>query len=114
LSLILLRAGRDALGVDEAPAGGVCKSPADAKSPEAIQQDKSDSSAPRSGGKQALIVSILSSPSGATLAELMAATGLVGAYDARRADRAAPTWTCARADAAIRSSYELADRRSAD
>lgn len=75
LSLVLLRAGRDALGVDEAPADGVCKSVPDAKSPEPIQQDPPVSPAPRSGGKQALLVSILSGPSGATLTELMAATG---------------------------------------
>jgi hypothetical protein len=75
LSLVLLRAGRDALGVDEAPDDGVCKSVADVKSPEATQLDMSVSPAPRPGGKQALTVSLLSGPCGATLNELMEATG---------------------------------------
>ena len=75
LSLVLLRAGRDAVGVDEAPDDGVLKSAADSQSPEAIQQDQPVSPAPRSGGKRALLLSILSGPSGATLNELMAATG---------------------------------------
>jgi hypothetical protein len=75
LSLVLLRAGRDAVGVDEAPDQSVLKSAADAQSPETIPQDQPVSPAPRSGGKQTRIVSILSSSSGATLNELMAATG---------------------------------------
>lgn len=74
LSVVLLRAGRDALGLEDTSD--------DAPTPRAAESQKTEpdegtlvSLKPRSGGKHALIVSMLSEPSGTSLDELMAASG---------------------------------------
>jgi hypothetical protein len=75
LSLVLLRAGRDALGV--ADTLEVCATPcaADSEREEAADQAPPVSSKARPVGKRALIISMLAGPSGATLDELSVATG---------------------------------------
>lgn len=75
LSLIIMRAGRDALGIKEAPDEAPVRIAAVEPAPEAVHKDQPVSNQPRSGTKQALVVSILSGGSGASLNELMAATG---------------------------------------
>ena len=76
VSLVILRAGRDAIGVedfqDEEPALTVADRAAP-KPPETVQQP--DQSTPRAGSKQALVIAMLSSGSGATIDALIAATG---------------------------------------
>lgn len=74
LSLVLLRAGRDAFGLKDTPEDGPTPSAAESQAAEAADRDPPISIKARSGGKQALIVSMLSEPSGATLDELMEAT----------------------------------------
>jgi hypothetical protein len=75
LALLIMRAGRDALGVEEPTDDHPLTSPVDAQAPEADSHEPLVSNQPRSGTKQALIVSILSARSGASLIELMEATG---------------------------------------
>jgi hypothetical protein len=75
LALMIMRAGRDALGVEEPTENHLSTRPVDAQSPAAVPDEQLVSNQPRSGTKQALIVSILSGRSGASLNELMEATG---------------------------------------
>ena len=76
VSLIITRAGRDAIGV--ADDGGEAEPPAAPKSADPKPQDMERppvSGPPRPGSKQALIVEMLSKDEGATLDALIAATG---------------------------------------
>ena len=86
ISLILTRAGRDAIGVeDDAPAEAQRPSPAEKEAPavEKRSRDRSDekastddgTSSPRVGTKQALVVEMLRAKKGATLDALIEATG---------------------------------------
>jgi hypothetical protein len=75
LALLITRAGRSTLGVEGAPDAGLATRDADEQQAAAVRQEQPVSNQPRSGTKQALIVSILSGRSGASLDELMAATG---------------------------------------
>jgi Protein of unknown function (DUF3489) len=70
ISLIITRAGRDAVGVDNpAELTGA------AKTDHKVVGTGPAAGAPREGSKQALIIELLSKRSGATLASLIAATG---------------------------------------
>jgi hypothetical protein len=78
MSLILLRAGRDAIGVgDEAEAERVSQTVIPNVTKEATIEPALEHSAgqPRAGTKQALVIEMLSKPKGATLDALIAATG---------------------------------------
>ena len=78
LSLVILKAGLGAIGVDglddaaSSPVSGckVADMPTDANAAHA-----SPDRAPRPGSKQALLVAMLSAPKGATLGQLVEATG---------------------------------------
>ena len=75
VSLIITRAGRDAIGVADEAGERDRQSPS-ASSASALLGDPSfASAAPRPGSKQALIVAMLSQDKGATLDALIAATG---------------------------------------
>jgi len=76
ISLIITRAGRDAIGV--ADDGGEAESPAAAKSNNpmpAHAEHPPMSGLPRAGSKQALVVAMLSKDKGVTLDALVEATG---------------------------------------
>ena len=78
LSLVIMKAGRDAIGVEAAEdaacaplsAGKIDDKPSDERAAHA-----SPDRAPRPGSKQALLVAMLSKPKGATLEQLVEATG---------------------------------------
>ena len=89
-SLVILKAGRDAIGVEEDtrvhPASVVIANKpskskdalhhADrAKSADAPRPEQPIAAAPRSGSKQALVIAMMSAESGATIEALIAATG---------------------------------------
>ena len=73
ISLVILRAGRDAICVkevaDEPPAVVV-----EPKTPESDAERQTEQNLPRTGSKLALVVTMLSRKNGVTLDELMAAT----------------------------------------
>ena len=76
LSLVILRAGRDAIGVeDEAGEAELevvpARSARGAAKPENVKSD----AAPRAGSKQALVIAMLSKEKGVTLDALIEATG---------------------------------------
>lgn len=75
LSLIIMRAGRDTVDIDETSDKGPLTNAADEQEPQAVRGDQLVKTLPRAGTKQALIVSLLSGRSGASINELMAATG---------------------------------------
>ena len=78
LSLMIMKAGRDAIGVEavedaaSAPESG---GKADHKASDGNAAHASPDRAPRPGSKQALLVAMLSKPKGATLGQLVEATG---------------------------------------
>ena len=76
MSLVILRAGRDAIGVEDE--GGVAEPEvAPARSPQLTANPKGVKSdaAPRAGSKQALVIAMLSKDKGVTLDALVEATG---------------------------------------
>src|SRR5271166_1613270 len=99
ISLIITRAGRDAIGVPDD--GGEAEPPAVPKNADPKPQDaerRPASGLPRPGSKQALIVEMLSKDEGATLDALTTATGWFAAYDASGAHRPAQTRIFSRAE----------------
>ena len=73
VSLIITRAGRDAIGVDSA---AKTNQPVSNKDSTATPEDRHPAGAtPRAGSKQALVVEMLSKEPGATLDALIEATG---------------------------------------
>lgn len=83
ISLMITRAGRDAIGVDDvAEAGADVAPPAKrhkaggkAMAPASVSATTHGASAPREGSKQALVVEMLSKKAGATLDALVDVTG---------------------------------------
>jgi Protein of unknown function (DUF3489) len=76
ISLIITRAGRDAIGV--ADHGSAAEPPAATSNHPTVAEDAEHPSAsilPRTGSKQALVVAMLSKDKGVTLDDLVAATG---------------------------------------
>lgn len=83
ISLMLTRAGRDAIGVDDgivdealiAAKATTVQQAASMPSPESIAPQSAAVGAPRAGSKQAMVIRMLSSKAGATLDKLVEATG---------------------------------------
>lgn len=82
ISLMITRAGRDAIGVDEIKEAMQTTRSDRKPAPRSLSQGEGDSktsvstpSLPRSGSKQALVIEMLSTKGGATLAALIEATG---------------------------------------
>ena len=76
VSLVILRAGRNAIGVEEDKDEGPAPNVADRDTPTPAEPDHHPGqSTPRAGSKQALVVTMLSSQCGATIDALIAATG---------------------------------------
>ncbi len=76
VSLVILRAGRDAIGVEDAKEAEPAPAVADRDTPTSAEVDNHPGqSTPRAGSKQALVITMLSSESGATIDALIAATG---------------------------------------
>jgi hypothetical protein len=99
VSLVITRAGSDAIGVgddmtasDRSPPKAV-RASAISKTPPAKTSAQSElrstNGAPRPGSKQALVIEMLSKENGASLDALIKATGWLPAYDAGGADRPA-------------------------
>jgi Protein of unknown function (DUF3489) len=74
ISLIITRAGRDAIGVDE-PEEETSKGSGEAGDENTNAAREPASGAPREGSKQALVVEMLAKKGGATLDQLIEATG---------------------------------------
>lgn len=85
ITLMITRAGKDAIGVDDGPveeapteskAANVKRAPSSKKPPrENSVSQAADVGGPRAGSKQALVIGMLSSRAGATLDTLVEATG---------------------------------------
>jgi hypothetical protein len=76
ISLVIMRAGRDAIGVEDVSGEGPAAVVADPKTSKAQEsQHQPNRSLPRTGSKQALVVTMLSKKNGVTIDELIAATG---------------------------------------
>jgi hypothetical protein len=76
ISLVIMRAGRDAIGVEDFAGkthASVVSGPKPSKARES--QHQPNQSLPRTGSKQALVVTMLSKENGATIEEFVAATG---------------------------------------
>lgn len=91
-SLVILRAGRDAIGVDEGDADKIMATPSSASTSastqgrasskrkpkeagaSAVSPSTASSTAPRAGSKQAQVIAMLMHKNGATIAELVEAT----------------------------------------
>jgi len=87
LSLVLLRAGREAIGVENDANGTEQTSmPAKGDSKVVDVEPPPSSAKPRPGSKQAMVISMLSKDLGATLDALVEATGWATPHDPRCAD----------------------------
>lgn len=78
ISLMITRAGRDAIGVEDetvAPDAKQKKAPVVVKTSAAKEPIASTASRPRDGSKQALVISMLSKKGGTTIDALIDATG---------------------------------------
>ena len=75
ISLVIMRAGRDAIGIEEVADEPPIVVVAESKTRKSEAKPQTKQSLPRTGSKQALVVTLLSRKDGATLDELIAATG---------------------------------------
>ncbi len=76
ISLVIMRAGRDAIGVEDDLGEARAIVGADPKTSKAREaKHQPNQSLPRTGSKQALVVTMLSRKNGVTIDELIAATG---------------------------------------
>lgn len=75
MSLIITRAGRDAIGVDDGEGAAEPPAARTRGKPDASATNAFATAAPRQGSKQALLIEMLSCNKGATLDRLIEATG---------------------------------------
>ena len=75
ISLVILRAGREAIGVPEEREDAQTEAKPNVSTRDAMKAEAPLPPLPRPGSKQALIISLLSKGSGATISSLIEATG---------------------------------------
>ena len=117
ISLIITRAGRDAIGVEDDV--GETQPPVETRSTRpssatATAENPPTACLPRSGSKQALIVAMLTKDKGATLAALVEATGWLPHTNSSRDDGTSQAGFCDRADPPRKAGIALPDRRRSD
>ena len=114
ISLIITRAGRDAIGIEDD--AGETQPPVETGSAKpssatATAENPPPAGSPRAGSKLALIVAMLTKVKGATLAALVEATGWLPHTTRAGDDGTSQAGFCDRADPPRKAGIALSDRR---